>query len=132
STSSSPGGGPTRLGGVVTMTISTIDTGERKEMFGFTARHLKRSMISQTSPDACYQNQIRMETDGWYINLEYGLNCGSERPPQMGGRTAPGGCRDRYQVKRAGPTMLGYPLIETMTMYSADGSPMFTRTQEVI
>src|SRR6266851_4308939 len=113
--------GPTKRGGVVTMTVNTSDTGERKEMFGFTARRLKRSMTSQTSADACYQNQIRMETDGWYINLEYGLNCGSERPPQMGGRTAPGGCQDRYQFKRTGPSTLGYPLIETMTMYSADG-----------
>jgi len=132
SASSSTSGGPTTRGGVVMMTVNTIDTGERKELFGFTARHLKRSMTSQTSADACYQNQIRMETDGWYINLEYGLNCGSERPPQMGGRTAPGGCRDRYQFKRTGPATLGYPLIETMTMYSADGHPMFTRTQEVI
>src|SRR6266550_1504841 len=132
SASSAMNSGPTRRGGVVTMTINTIDTGERKELFGFTARHLKRSMTSQTSADACYQNQIRMDTDGWYINLEYGLNCGSERPPNMGGRTAPGGCQDRYQFKRTGPATLGYPLIETITMYSADGRPMFSRTQEVI
>ncbi len=125
-------GGPTRRGGVVTMTINTTDTGERKEMFGFTARHLKRTMMSQTSPDACSQNQMKMETDGWYINLEYGLNCGgSERPPQTG-RTAPGGCRDRYQFKRTGPAKLGYPLIETTTMYGADGSQMFSKTTEVI
>jgi hypothetical protein len=124
-------GGPTKRGGVVTMTLNTTDTGERKEMFGFTARHLKRTMTSQTSPDACSQNQMHLETDGWYINLEYGLNCGSERPPQTG-RTAPGGCRDRYQFKRTGPTKLGYPLIETTTMYGADGSSTFTRTTEVI
>jgi len=74
---------------------------------------------------------MRLETDGWYINLEYGLNCGSDRPPQTG-RTAPGGCRDRYEYKRTGPSKLGYPLIETMTMYGADGNPMFTRTTEVL
>jgi hypothetical protein len=126
-------GGPTKRGGIVTMTVNTMDTGERKEMFGFTARHLKRTMISQTSPDACSQNQIKMETDGWYINLEYGLNCGgSERPPQTGRTAAPGGCRDRYQFKRTGPTKLGYPLVETTTMFGADGSAMFTRTTEVI
>ena len=123
---------PTRRGGVVTMTVNTIDTGERKELFGFTARHLKRTTTSQTSPDACYQNQIRMETDGWYINLEYGLDCGeSDRPPQTG-RTAAGGCQDRYQFKRTGPSRLGYPLSETMTMYSADGRPMFTSSKEVV
>jgi hypothetical protein len=125
-------GGPNTRGGVVTMTINTIDTGERKEMFGFTARHLKRTMTSQTSPDACYQNQMRMETDGWYINLEYGLDCGgSERPPQMG-RAAAGGCQDRYQFKRTGPSKLGYPVIENTTMYGADGRPMFSSSKEVV
>jgi hypothetical protein len=132
--SSRTSGGPTTRGGVVTMTINTTDTGERKEMFGFTARHLRRTMISQTSPDACAQNPMHMETDGWYINLEYGLNCGgSGRPPQTGRTTASGGgCRDRYQFKRTGPTNLGYPLIETTTMYGADGNAMFTKTSEVI
>ena len=125
-------GGPARRGGVVTMTVNTTDTGERKQMFGFTARHLKRTMISESSPDACQPQQMKMETDGWYINLEYGLSCGSARPPQMGGRPAPQGCRDRYQIKRTGPVNLGYPLIETMTMYGPDGSVQFTMTKEVI
>ena len=75
---------PSRRGGVVTMNINTVDTGERKEMFGFTARHLKRTMTSETSPDACDQNKIRMDTDGWYINLEYGMNCGFEQACQHG------------------------------------------------
>jgi len=76
---------------------------------------------------------MHIETDGWYINLEYGLNCGgSAKPPQMGRTTPTGGCRDRYQFKRTGPTNLGYPLIETTTMFGTDGSAMFTRTQEVI
>jgi hypothetical protein len=128
----SSSGGPNTRGGVVTMTINTIDTGERKEMFGFTARHLKRTMTSKTFPSACYQNQMLMETDGWYINLEYGLDCGgSERPPQMG-RTAAGGCQDRYQFKRTGPSKLGYPVIENTTMYGADGRPMFSSSKEVV
>jgi len=60
------GGGPSRRGGVVTMTVNTTDTGERKQMFGFTARHLKRTMMSESSPDACQPQQMKMETDGWY------------------------------------------------------------------
>ena len=122
---------PTRRGGFVTMTVNTVDTREHKEMFGFTARHLKRMMMMESAPDACQQQQMKMATDGWYINLEYGLNCGSDRPPQVGGRTNPGGCRDRYEYKRTGPSKLGYPLVETTTMYGADGSVMFTRTTEV-
>jgi len=127
------GGGTSRRGGVVTMTVNTIDTGERKQMFGFTARHLKRTTMMESSPDACQQQQMKIETDGWYINLEYGLSCGGTgRPPQMGNRPAPQGCRDRYQVKRTGPVNLGYPLVETMTMYGSDGSVQFSMNKEVI
>ncbi len=65
-----PSAGQNRRGGLITMTVNTIDTGERKDMFGFTARHLKRTMMSQSSPDACQQQHMKIETDGWYINLE--------------------------------------------------------------
>ena len=93
-------GGASRRGGVVTMTVNTVDAGERKEMFGFNARHLKQTMMTESSPDACQQQHMKMERDGWYINLEYGLNCGTERPPQMGGRMAPQGCRIRRSNDR--------------------------------
>src|ERR1043166_3101941 len=39
-----PSAGPSRRGGVVTGSINTVDTGERRDMFGFTARHLKQTM----------------------------------------------------------------------------------------
>ena len=125
-------GGPSRRGGLVTITLNTVDTGERREMFGFTARHLKQTMMSDSSPDACYQQHMKMERDGWYINLEYGLNCGTDRPPQVGRTAAPQGCRDRYQYRRTGPTNLGYPLMETTTIYGPDGSVQNTMTKEVV
>jgi len=124
-------GDTSRRGGLVTMTVNTIDTGERKQMFGFTARHLKRTIMSQSSPDACGQQQMKFETDGWYINLEYGLSCPTQRPPQRPGMASTG-CRDRYQYKHNGPSNLGYPLVETTTVYGADGSATFTMTKEVI
>lgn len=126
-------GGPSRRGGVVTMTVNTVDTGERKEMFGFTARHLRQTMSSEASPDACAQNSMKMDRDGWYINLEYGLNCGPDRPPQAPSSMPTGGCRDAYRFKRTGVANLGYPLIETTRMYGPDGrSVTFTMTKEVI
>jgi hypothetical protein len=138
-TSSTPAAHPTpqtgpsasQRGGIVTYTVNTVDTGERKEMFGFNARHLKSTMTSESSPDACQQQQIKMERDGWYINLQYGLNCGRERPPQQMGRMAPRGCRDQFRFHHTGPTNLGFPLIETMTMYGPDGNATFTITREV-
>ena len=128
----SAAGGPAHRGGVVTVIVNTMDTGERREIFGFTARHLKRTTVMESSPNACQQQQTRIDTDGWYINLEYGLNCGgSERPP-LTGRTGPQDCRDRYQSKRTGPSNLGFPLMETTTMYGADGSAMFSSAKEVV
>ena len=123
--------GSAQKGGVVTMTINTVDTGERKEMFGFTARHLKRTTMMESGPGACSQNKMKIENDGWYINLEYGLACESaSRAPQMGPTSQ--GCRDRYQYHRTGPATLGFPLIETTTMYGDDGRPTFTMMKEVV
>jgi hypothetical protein len=105
--------------------VNTVDTGERKEMFGYTARHLKQTMTSEASPDACNPSNMKIERDGWYINLEYGLNCGTDRPPQMPSRPT-GGCRDTVRTRHTGITNLGYPLIETTTVNGT------TMTKEVI
>ena len=131
STGIAPTGAPATRGGVVTMTINTVDTGERKEIEGFTARHLKRTTIMESSPDACSQQKMKIETDGWYINLDYGLNCPANRGSDWASTTA-GGCRDRYVYKTTGPANIGYPLQETTTMYGPDGSVTMTTTKEVI
>lgn len=123
---------PATRGGVVTMTVNTVDTGERKEIMGFTARHIKRTTIMESSPDACTQQKMKIETDGWYINLEYGLSCPANRSSYSGAPTTAGGCRDRYVYKTTGPANIGYPLQETMTMYGADGSVTATTTKEVL
>ena len=130
-TSGAPSSGGSRRGGVVTLSMNTVDTGERKEMFGFSARHLKRTTTMESSPDACNQQRMKIETDGWYINLEYGLSCPANRPPQTG-RPAPAGCRDRFVFRNNGPANLGFPLQETTTMYGDDGSVTTTMTKEVI
>jgi hypothetical protein len=134
--STSPGAArtssPTTRGGVVTMTVNTVDTGERKEIMGFTARHIKRTTIMESSPDACTQQKMKIETDGWYINLEYGLNCPANRSSYSGGATSTGGCRDRYVYKTTGSAHIGFPLQETTTMYGADGSVTMTMAKEVI
>jgi hypothetical protein len=131
STGAPPTSAPATRGGVVTMTVNTADTGERKEIMGFTARHLKRTTIMESSPDACSQQKMKIETDGWYINLEYGLNCPATRGSDWAS-TSSGGCRDRYVYKTTGPANTGYPLQETTTMYGADGSVTMTMTKEVI
>src|SRR5438132_508894 len=102
--------GPSRRGGMVTYNLSAIDTGERKEMFGFTARHVKTSIRIESSPDACNQQKQHIEQDGWYIDLNFGLNCEVGHPPMMG-RPTTGGCQDRTRYRHVGTGKTGYPLI---------------------
>ncbi len=58
---------PVKRGGIVTSTVTMKDTGERQQMFGYTARRILISTVTESSPEACSQTKSRMDTDGWYI-----------------------------------------------------------------
>ena len=127
---------PPRAGGVITITRNSTDTGERQEMFGYKARHIKTSMTSESSPDACNKANAKIETDGWYADLSVDFSCGEESSARMlacGGMGGPrgggGGCRDRVVMKGNGGAALGYPLKQTTTITSPQGT--FTTTTEV-
>ncbi|MDQ6653042.1 MAG: hypothetical protein M3Y84_09890 [Acidobacteriota bacterium] len=119
-------------GGVITYVMTSTDTGERKEMFGFNARHVKTVTSMESSPDACSQLKQRIETDGWYIDFSATFNCELGRTGMMASRPPRGGCQDRVRSRRVGTGRTGFPLIETTTMYGADGRAMFTSTKEVL
>ncbi|HWN08556.1 MAG TPA: hypothetical protein VNO50_04670 [Pyrinomonadaceae bacterium] len=123
---------PARRGGVITYNTSAVDTGERKDMFGFTARHVKTTMSIESSPDACSPMKQRMETDGWYIDLAFGLNCENGGGQTMTSSSPAGGCRDRVRFNRQGAARTGYPLQETTRMYGPNGEVTFTSTKEVV
>lgn len=123
---------PVRRGGTVTYVTTLNDTGERKEMFGFTARHIKSTIMMESSPDACSPVKQKMETDGWYIDLTFGLDCDLNLAQMASRPTATGGCRDRVITRQIGSGRKGYPLSETTTMYGPDGTAMFTSTKEVV
>jgi hypothetical protein len=124
---------PPSKGGTVTITRTVTDTGERQDMFGYKARHLKTSMTMEPSPDACNQSHMKMETDGWYADLSAAFSCSNEAAASMAcggmGRPAPR-CRDRIVMKGGGGVARGYPLKETTTITSDQGS--FTTTTEVV
>ncbi len=124
---------PTRRGGTVTYTTTITDTGERRQMFGLTARHLKTSLTIEPSPDACEQTRFRQVTDGWYTDFEYGLNCPTDMSPHMSRAQMPaGGCQDRVVNKQIGTGRLGFPLLVTSTAYGPDGQVISTSTSEVL
>ena len=125
--------GRVEKGGTVTITNSIIDTGERKPMFGLTARHIKTTMTMQSSPDACSQQDTRIETDGWYIDLpQFSCPVSVPRNPYMGA-PAQRGCTDRTIVKNTGTGKLGFALSLTQTIHSGGESGMaITQTIETL
>jgi hypothetical protein len=124
--------GPTRRGGVITYTTTVTDTGERKDLFGFKARRIKTAMTADSTPDACNPTKMRVESDGWYIDLEYGLYCSSDKPyvPPIASGPRPE-CQDEIRFKTTGSARLGYPVLLNTTIYGQDGRTTAT-TLEVV
>lgn len=127
-----PTPGAARRGGVVTYVTTLTDTGERKQMLGYTARRIKTVMRSEPSPDACEKEPFHLETDGWYIDFDYNFTCLTQTQTQTaayGGAQAE--CQDRTRYRRVGAAKLGYPVHLTTTFYK-DGQPQFSSTTEVV
>jgi hypothetical protein len=116
---------PTK-GGTITQTTNITDTGERKQMFGLTARHIKTTMSMTSSADACNKTDMSMQTDGWYVDLP-AFSCPAEfgRTPYV--PPARTGCQDTYVTRSTGAGKLGFPLEMTQTMQSGGGTS-FTQT----
>jgi hypothetical protein len=123
---------PVRTGGVVTTTMTITDTGERKQMFGYTARRIKTSMVTESSPDACNKTKSRFDSDGWYIDLAVAFDCYDSAATAYTRQSASGGCRDQYRTKRVGTAKMGHPVQVTTTIYDEAGNPSMTMTQEVV
>ena len=127
-----PSAQPVTKGGLVTSTVTTKDTGERKQMFGYTARHIITTMEIKSSPDACSQNNTKMQIDGWYIDAAFALDCDSSRSYTNYKPHATGGCQDRYETKTIGVAKKGYPVWEKTTMFGPNGEESFSTLNEVI
>jgi hypothetical protein len=132
---------PPQAKGVITETTAVTDTGERREVFGFTARRLTSVTTWAASPDACDSARTaRAETDGWYVDLLHGVDCS----PDLSGATPRtfvdfngSGClgrrlRGKYFFRRVttGGAGFGFPLSETTRSYDERGR-VRTETAEV-
>ena len=121
-----------RAGGTITTTYTVKDTGERKQMFGYTARHLIITMDTVSSPDACTPYSSKMQTDGWYIDAEFALDCDMNYSYRAYQANKSGGCEDKHQMKQIGTAKRGYPVYEKMTMFEKDGSESYSMINEVV
>ena len=125
--------GVARRCGVVTYVTTVTDTGERKEMFGFTARRIKSSMSIEASPDACQKDGMNMETDGWYIDFDFQFSCPMDRPQAMTQPSRrPDGCQDQVRFRSTGTAKLGYPVQTTVRMLDKNGREVSTISTEVV
>jgi hypothetical protein len=112
---------PEGKGGTIVVTTTITDTGERKAMYGYQARHLKAKVTQEPSADACTQVRQSFEIDGWFADLAKGQSaCASLAPPVQQSN----GCNDRVIARRLGTGKPGYALQENITLPAADGSTM--------
>jgi hypothetical protein len=112
-------------GGVINMWYSITDTGERKKIYGFTARHVWTFQKIKPSPDACYmKDSMIIKTDGWYIDLSQ-FNCPVQYRPNntMPATQNQPDCKDRYISRRSGKGKLGFPLSETRIIQMGNAGP---------
>ena len=106
-------------GGYITETSTVIDTGERKQLYGYPARHLKTTVQMESSANACSQVKESFEIDGWYADIaKEQAGCQHFTPPVREAE----GCHDRVVSRHRGTAKLGYPLSENITMHNADAS----------
>jgi hypothetical protein len=124
--------GAVRKGGLVTSTVTTRDTGERKQMFGYTARHIITTMVTDSSPDACSPIKSKMEIDGWYIDAAFALDCDMSQAYKSYTPQTAAGCQDRYETKQIGMAKKGFAVWEKTTMFGQDGAESFSTVNEVV
>jgi hypothetical protein len=119
-------------GGTVTSTVTIKDTGERKQMFGYTARHLIITTETEPSADACLTTKSKMETDGWYIDAEFAFDCDRTNEYRNYMNSQKPGCVDKYNMKTIGTAKRGYPVWEKMTMFDETGKESMSYVSEVL
>jgi hypothetical protein len=124
--------GPVKKGDIITSVVTTKDTGERKQMFGYTARHIITTMETNSSPDACSQMKSKMQIDGWYIDAAFALDCDSSQAYKSYRPQTANGCQDRYDTKQIGLAKKGYPVYEKMTLFGEDGTESHSSINEVV
>ena len=103
--------------GVVVVSTTIVDTGERKQAFGLQARRVRTTIDRQPQQGACDPAKQRIEIDGWYVDAP------TTQAQQVAGQPA-AGCVDDIRATHTGdPKVLGFPIAYAMTMTGEDGKP---------
>jgi hypothetical protein len=105
------GGGET-----VTFTQNLQDTGERKQMFGYTARRIKSEMTNDAAANSCV-GDMKVSSDGWYVDLP-NTSCKPSPVSDLRTQGVPQACGANLRYKITGSAKLGYPVMLESTIQS--------------
>jgi hypothetical protein len=123
---------PTSSKPTLRIETTTVDTGERKQMFGYTARHVIITRKQMPLAGSHLQSQVSI-TDGWFIDLHQGLSCNQLRQAAGGGgvwlAAVTGQPMDVPEFVDHGKQETGYPVQEVVTTKSELTLPDGTRKQ---
>lgn len=122
SDASSPPGSGGGTPGTMTLSVAEQDTGERKQLFGYTARRVKGTVTAEGGSASC-NGTFHVTTDGWYIDVPEIQGCVSPDRQILRSQMQRDGCNNRILLKASGIDKLGYPLILDTTL-EAKGSTL--------
>lgn len=111
--------------------IATVDTGERKDFFGHTARHVVTTR-KETPLEGSHSQAQESVTDGWYIDLDTAISCDLKWPVNKKGfarLTAGNAPQERIEFVQKGDTETGFPVEWKITSESQYTLPDGTRKE---
>jgi hypothetical protein len=123
---------PATFGAEVKITVNTVDTGERRQVGSYSARHVITTTTTEPSPGANTRPSESVE-DGWYIDLPPAgcWDAGDGHFFLSGSVVRPGGAPDRMNVEFRGAGRRGFA-IEEMTRRRGEHEPPVTTRVKLI
>jgi hypothetical protein len=117
---------PPAAGAEVKITIDTVDTGERRQVGSYSARHVVTTTRTEPGPGANTRRSESIE-DGWYIDLPAAgcWDAGESHFYLTGSVVRAGEVPDRVSVEFRGAGRRGFP-IERTTRHRGDQAPPVT------
>jgi hypothetical protein len=93
--------------GQIRVILESVDTGERKTMFGYTVKHILTTAKFDTSQSSCPANETAHRFDGWYLDQPFYTGKCSESDSAGLSELTFGqisDCGDKVIIERTGPT----------------------------
>jgi len=114
--------------GLVEYATVIADSGEKKDLFGLSARRVTTTVTRTPTPTSCDKKKERVVTDGWYASVPVPLICAPVQPAPV---PVAADCRDEQQATTTGEPPAGKPLAYTVTTYGDDGKEAGSARMEV-